>query len=296
MWRPSSNTSRRPKFQAAWHQETGYLPITQAAYDLSTEQGYYAANPGADVSILQMTLNEPTDNSRGLRFGNYVQIRTIIDEEFPAPAGRQRRCAGRASTHWWNAANAFDPRLRSRQLSQIDPGPRRASRGAGQLSGGAPPCRPNARSSATRACPTCLLAPQLVITAVFFLWPAGQAVYTSFLREDAFGLSTNFVVVRQLRAAISQRRNTSMPLQVIGGVFHRHGGAVAGSGGCCWPLADRSHDQKRARAHDPVLDLALCGCAPAVAGIFVVVHLHPHHRHPPYVMETLFRPTAGTIR
>ena len=68
--------------QAAWHQETGYLPITQAAYDLSTEQGYYAANPGADVSILQMTLNEPTDNSRGLRFGNYVQIRTIIDEEF----------------------------------------------------------------------------------------------------------------------------------------------------------------------------------------------------------------------
>ena len=41
--------------------------------------------------------------------------------------------------------------------------------------------------------PYLLLAPQLVITAVFFLWPAGQAVYTSFLREDAFGLSTNFV-------------------------------------------------------------------------------------------------------
>jgi sn-glycerol 3-phosphate transport system substrate-binding protein len=71
-----------PEVQAAWHQETGYLPITQAAYELSIEQGYYAANPGADVSILQMTLNEPTDNSRGLRFGNYVQIRTVIDEEF----------------------------------------------------------------------------------------------------------------------------------------------------------------------------------------------------------------------
>ena len=71
-----------PEVQAQWHQDTGYLPITQAAYDLSTEQGYYAANPGADTSILQMTLNAPTPNSKGLRFGNYVQIRGIIDEEF----------------------------------------------------------------------------------------------------------------------------------------------------------------------------------------------------------------------
>ncbi|NKX44822.1 sn-glycerol-3-phosphate ABC transporter substrate-binding protein UgpB [Roseicyclus persicicus] len=71
-----------PEVQAQWHQDTGYLPITQAAYDLSTEQGYYAANPGADISIQQITLNEPTPNSKGLRFGNYVQIRGIIDEEF----------------------------------------------------------------------------------------------------------------------------------------------------------------------------------------------------------------------
>lgn len=71
-----------PEVQAQWHQDTGYLPITQAAYELSQAQGYYEANPGADVSIRQMTLNEPTDNSRGLRFGNYVQIRTVIDEEF----------------------------------------------------------------------------------------------------------------------------------------------------------------------------------------------------------------------
>ena len=68
--------------QAAWHQQTGYLPITQAAYELSTSQGYYEANPGSEVSIEQITLNEPTENSRGLRFGNYVQIRDVIDEEF----------------------------------------------------------------------------------------------------------------------------------------------------------------------------------------------------------------------
>jgi sn-glycerol 3-phosphate transport system permease protein len=41
--------------------------------------------------------------------------------------------------------------------------------------------------------PYALLLPQLAITAIFFLWPAGQAFWTSFLREDAFGLRTTFV-------------------------------------------------------------------------------------------------------
>ncbi|SEN97904.1 carbohydrate ABC transporter substrate-binding protein, CUT1 family [Paracoccus alcaliphilus] len=71
-----------PEVQAEWHQFTGYLPITQAAYDLGKEQGFYDENPGTEVSIQQITLNEPTENSKGLRFGNYVQIRGIIDEEF----------------------------------------------------------------------------------------------------------------------------------------------------------------------------------------------------------------------
>ena len=70
--------------QADWHQFTGYLPITQAAYELGQSQGYYEANPGSDVAIKQMTLNPPTENSKGLRFGNYVQIRDVIDQEFQA--------------------------------------------------------------------------------------------------------------------------------------------------------------------------------------------------------------------
>jgi sn-glycerol 3-phosphate transport system permease protein len=41
--------------------------------------------------------------------------------------------------------------------------------------------------------PYLLLLPQLAITGVFFLWPAAQAVYTSFLREDAFGFKTTFI-------------------------------------------------------------------------------------------------------
>ena len=43
------------------------------------------------------------------------------------------------------------------------------------------------------ALPYLLLLPQLAITGIFFFWPAGQAVYQSFLREDAFGLSTEFI-------------------------------------------------------------------------------------------------------
>lgn len=69
------------EIQADWHQFTGYLPITTAAYDLSKEQGYYGKNPGADVGINQMTGKKPTANSKGLRFGNFVQIRDIINEE-----------------------------------------------------------------------------------------------------------------------------------------------------------------------------------------------------------------------
>ncbi len=71
-----------PEVQADWHQFSGYLPITKAAYELGQQQGYYAKNPGTDVAIKEITLNPPTPNSKGLRFGNYVQIRNVIDEEF----------------------------------------------------------------------------------------------------------------------------------------------------------------------------------------------------------------------
>jgi sn-glycerol 3-phosphate transport system permease protein len=45
----------------------------------------------------------------------------------------------------------------------------------------------------SKSLPYLLLAPQLVITFVFFYWPASQAVWQSFLLQDAFGLRTDFV-------------------------------------------------------------------------------------------------------
>ena len=46
------------------------------------------------------------------------------------------------------------------------------------------------------ALPLALLAPQLAVTAVFFLWPAGVAVWQSVLQQDAWGLRTEFVGLR----------------------------------------------------------------------------------------------------
>lgn len=70
--------------QADWHQFTGYLPITHAAYDLGVSTGYYAKTPGSDVAIKQITRGTPSANSKGLRFGNLTQVRDVIDSEFEA--------------------------------------------------------------------------------------------------------------------------------------------------------------------------------------------------------------------
>ncbi|WP_413719307.1 sn-glycerol-3-phosphate ABC transporter substrate-binding protein UgpB [Silicimonas sp. MF1-12-2] len=73
-----------PEIQAKWHQDTGYLPITAEAGDLTRSQGFYDANPGTDIAVIQMTAKEPTANSKGLRLGSFDQIRGIIDEELEA--------------------------------------------------------------------------------------------------------------------------------------------------------------------------------------------------------------------
>jgi sn-glycerol 3-phosphate transport system substrate-binding protein len=70
--------------QAKWHQDTGYLPITTAAGEKTKADGFYDANPGTDIAVIQMTAKEPTANSKGLRLGSFDQIRGIIDEELEA--------------------------------------------------------------------------------------------------------------------------------------------------------------------------------------------------------------------
>ncbi|MGQ0653666.1 MAG: sn-glycerol-3-phosphate ABC transporter substrate-binding protein UgpB [Betaproteobacteria bacterium] len=74
----------QPEVQMDWHTSTGYVPITQASYDLTRKSGFYEKNPGADMPVRQLTNKVPTENSKGLRFGNFVQGRTVIEEELEA--------------------------------------------------------------------------------------------------------------------------------------------------------------------------------------------------------------------
>ncbi|WP_428944811.1 sn-glycerol-3-phosphate ABC transporter substrate-binding protein UgpB [Pantoea sp. FN060301] len=71
----------QPEIAAEWHQKTGYLPITTAAYELTRKQGFYEKNPGADIATRQMLNKPPLPFTKGMRLGNMPQIRTIIDEE-----------------------------------------------------------------------------------------------------------------------------------------------------------------------------------------------------------------------
>jgi sn-glycerol 3-phosphate transport system substrate-binding protein len=69
-----------PEVQSASHKRTGYLPVTTAAYKLTDASGFYKEKPGTDVAVTQM-IRKVTDKSRGIRLGNYVQIRAVEDEE-----------------------------------------------------------------------------------------------------------------------------------------------------------------------------------------------------------------------
>ena len=53
------------------------------------------------------------------------------------------------------------------------------------------------------AVPYLFIAPQILIISIFFLWPAAQALYQSFLLEDAFGLSSQFVWFRNFEDVLS---------------------------------------------------------------------------------------------
>ena len=73
-----------PEVQSEWHKATGYLPITIAAYELTKKEGFYEENPDMETALIQMTLHKPTPNSKGLRFGNFLQVRDINYNELEA--------------------------------------------------------------------------------------------------------------------------------------------------------------------------------------------------------------------
>ncbi len=70
-----------PEIQFYWHKETGYVPITTAAYELAKSEGYYDEAPSAETGILQLSL-PGGEWTKGYRMGFYVQIRDVMNREF----------------------------------------------------------------------------------------------------------------------------------------------------------------------------------------------------------------------
>jgi sn-glycerol 3-phosphate transport system substrate-binding protein len=76
--------------QVAVHKASGYLPITKAAYAKAKAEGFYKEQPYLETPLLELTNKEPTENSRGLRLGNMVQLRDVWAEEIEqALAGKK---------------------------------------------------------------------------------------------------------------------------------------------------------------------------------------------------------------
>ena len=143
-------------------------------------------------------------------------------------------------------------RRRHSTRSCCRPSPQPSPRKTGRGRSGAP--WKSARSSAAGCCPTCCSAPQLVVTLVFFYWPASQALWQSFLLQDAFGLRTDFIWFENYRELFRAAR--LLPRHgdhgaLLGG---RHGAVAldrAAAGG-----AGRQEHQRRGRLQDAA-DLAL---------------------------------------
>ena len=129
--------------------------------------------------------------------------------------------------------------------------------------------------------PYLLLAPQLAITAVFFLWPAGQAVHQSSLREDAFGLSTTFVGLRNYRALMDNSEYlNALQVTVVFSIA-----TVVLSLGLALILALAVDRMLRSAAAYTTLLIWPYAVAPAVAGILWWFIFNPSIGILPFVLE-----------
>lgn len=70
-----------PDIQVYWHENTGYVPITKAAYEQATKEGYYKKQPVAEVGIKQLLL-PGGEWDKGYRLGFYPQIREVMEREY----------------------------------------------------------------------------------------------------------------------------------------------------------------------------------------------------------------------
>jgi sn-glycerol 3-phosphate transport system permease protein len=114
-----------------------------------------------------------------------------------------------------------------------------------------------------RLLPYLLLLPQLVITVVFFYWPASQAIWQSFLREDAFGLRSEFVGLENYQALLAQPEYYAAILTTV--VFSTLVAALSLS--IALLFATQADKNLKAAAGYKTLLIWPYAVAPAVAGV-----------------------------
>src|SRR6201995_1062379 len=122
-----------------------------------------------------------------------------------------------------------------------------------------------------RLLPYVLLIPQLVITLVFFYWPAGQAFWQSFLREDAFGLSSEFVGLENYQALFAQPEYYKAILTTV--VFSTLVAALSLS--IALFFATQADKNLKAASAYKTLMIWPYAVAPAVAGVLWIFMFHP---------------------
>src|SRR5215208_5079748 len=122
-----------------------------------------------------------------------------------------------------------------------------------------------------RLLPYMLLFPQLVITVVFFYWPASQAIWQSFLREDAFGLVSEFVGFENYTALFAQPQYYRSMLTTV--IFSTLVATLSLS--IALLFATQADKNLKAAGGYKTLMIWPYAVAPAVAGVLWIFMFHP---------------------
>ena len=222
-----------PEVQSASHKRTGYLPITTAAFKLTEQVGFYKENPGTDVAVNQM-IRKTTDKSRGIRLGNFLQIRTIIDEELEQVwagkktrqgGARQRRQARQRAARSFQAANKAEPRSRRSDGDAAWPIEKRVV-------------------FRSPGCPGCCSRRRWPSSCVFFFWPAAQALLQSCSSRTRSAPATEWVGLENF-AQLFQRPELPRVVQDHGDLLGRWSRSSASPSRCCWRFSPTASSAAR---------------------------------------------------
>jgi sn-glycerol 3-phosphate transport system permease protein len=121
------------------------------------------------------------------------------------------------------------------------------------------------------AFPALLVMPQLLLTAVFFLWPAGQAIWSSLTRADAFGINVDFVGLENFSDLFEDPLYIDSIVRTV--VFC--GLVAAISMGVALLLAVCADREIRGRGFYRIMLIWPYAVAPAIAAVLWLLLLHP---------------------